>query len=213
MAEPAHPIDRTDVTLSGDGVELVATAYGDPADPPIVFLHGGGQTRHAWGTAGEVFARRGRYALCVDLRGHGDSDWSPDGSYAFEAFAADVHAVATSLSCPPVLVGASLGGLASLLAVGESEQPIASVLVLVDVTPTIDLQGAMRIRSFMMENVDGFERLEDAADVIAAFIPNRPRPKDLSGMRKKLRLRDGVALALGPGSSGAERHRRSAGGR
>lgn len=190
MADHAE-IDVADLRLPGDGLELAATAYGDPHDRPIVLLHGGGQTRHAWGTAGEVFARRGRYALCVDLRGHGDSDWAPDGNYGADTFAADVRALATSLPCPPALVGASLGGLSSLLAIGESDEPIASVLVLVDVTPTIDLAGAMRIRSFMLENTDGFERLEDAADAIAAFIPNRPRPRDLSGLKKNLRFRGG----------------------
>lgn len=191
MTDPTRPVETTEVRIPGHGVSLAATAYGDPTGPPVAFLHGGGQTRHAWGTAGEVFARRGRYALCVDLRGHGDSDWEPGGDYTADSFSADVRAVAASLASPPVLVGASLGGLASLLAVGESDPPVASVLVLVDVTPTIDVRGAMRIRSFMLENADGFDRLEDAADAIAAFIPNRPRPADLSGLRKNLRLRDG----------------------
>jgi non-heme chloroperoxidase len=88
-------------------------------------------------------------------------------------------------------VGASLGGLASLIVVGESEEAVATALVLVDVTPTVEMDGAMRIRNFMREGMGGFERLEDAADAIAAYIPNRPRPRDLSGLRKNLRQRDG----------------------
>ncbi len=191
MSHPAGPVDVTELRLHGDGVGLAATAYGDPRRPPVVFLHGGGQTRHAWGTAGEAFARRGRYALCVDLRGHGDSDWAPNGDYTAGAFAGDVRAIAAELIGSPVLVGASLGGIASLLAVGESDGPVGSVLVLVDVAPTIEREGVERIRSFMLANTDGFEKLEDAADAIAAFIPNRPRPKDLSGLHKNLRLRDG----------------------
>ncbi|MCZ7526614.1 MAG: alpha/beta hydrolase [Acidimicrobiia bacterium] len=177
--------------LRGDGIELTATEYGDPTDPPILLLHGGGQTRHAWGTAGEAFARRGRYALSVDLRGHGDSDWAPDGDYGIDAFARDVRAVAEALTQLPVVVGASLGGLASLIAIGESAEPVASALVLVDVTPTIEMDGALRIRRFMLGGMDGFASLDEAADAIAAFNPNRPRPSDLSGLRKNLRLRDG----------------------
>lgn len=203
MVEPAEPPDAADaadaadavavadVRIRGEGLELAATAYGPPEGSPVVFLHGGGQTRHAWGTAGEVFARRGYHTWCVDLRGHGDSDWAPTGDYTADAFAGDVRAVAGALARPPVLVGASLGGIASLIAVGETDRSIASALVLVDVAPTIEARGVERIRAFMTANPDGFERLDDAADAIAAFVPNRPRPQDLSGLRKNLRLRDG----------------------
>lgn len=180
-----------DTHLPGYGLTLGATLYGDPADPPIVLSHGGGQTRHAWGSAGDAFAARGRYAVSLDLRGHGDSDWAPDGDYGMSSFAADTTMVARSLDQQPVLVGASLGGLASLVAVGEGAEPVARALVLVDVTPTVEIEGALRIRDFMVGGVDGFETLEHAADAIAEYIPNRKRPQDLSGLRKNLRQRDG----------------------
>jgi non-heme chloroperoxidase len=182
----------TDIRVPGDGLTLAATAWGAPSDPAVVLLHGGGQTRHAWGTAGDVLAAGGRYAVSVDLRGHGDSDWAPDGDYGMTAFARDTAAVAASLSsvAPPVLVGASLGGLASLTAIGEGFA-VASALVLVDVTPRVEFDGALRIRDFMAGGMDGFASLEDAADAIASFIPNRPRPKDVTGLQKNLRRRDG----------------------
>jgi non-heme chloroperoxidase len=183
--------DAHDTRLQGHGLSLGATVYGDPADPPIVLLHGGGQTRHAWGSAGDAFAARGRYAISVDLRGHGDSDWAEEGGYGMTAFAGDVTAVAASLAEQPVLVGASLGGLASLVAVGEGETDVARALVLVDVTPTVEVDGALRIRDFMVGGMDGFASLEEAADAIASYIPNRKRPKDLSGLKKNLRERDG----------------------
>jgi pimeloyl-ACP methyl ester carboxylesterase len=180
-----------ELRVHGHGLILAATAYGDAADPSVVLLHGGGQTRHAWGTAGEALAGRGRYALAVDLRGHGDSEWAPEGHYGMTAYAHDVRAVVHSLPRLPVLVGASLGGLAALTVVGETHQPIATALVLVDVTPTINPTGAQHIRGFMLQGMDGFDSLEDAADAIAAYVPNRPRPTDLSGLKKNLRLRDG----------------------
>ncbi len=178
------------IRLRGDGVTLVADAIGRDTDPSVVLLHGGGQTRHAWGSAAWALAGTGRYALSVDLRGHGDSEWAPDGDYGIGAFGADVRAIVRSLAVRPVLVGASLGGLSSLVAVGESDAPVASALVLVDVTPRVERAGADRIRGFMLQGAAGFARLEDAADAIAAYLPNRPRPKDLSGLRKNLRQRD-----------------------
>ncbi len=179
---------RIDVT-GGDGVRLAADAYGAEADPPVVLLHGGGQTRHAWGSAAAAFAAAGRYAVSLDLRGHGDSDWSPDGLYGIGRFADDVRAVAAGLSSPPALVGASLGGLASIIAVGESDTQVASAVVLVDVAPRVEQEGRDKIAGFMRSGMAGFDSLEDAADTIAAFIPHRPRPKDLSGLRKNLRQR------------------------
>ncbi|MGI8754622.1 MAG: alpha/beta fold hydrolase [Acidimicrobiales bacterium] len=185
---PTEPM--TDVSVPGFGLTLAGSAYGDPTGPPILLSHGGGQTRHAWRQAGQRLADSGRYALSIDLRGHGDSDWAADAAYDLDDFAADVHTVAVALG-RPALVGASLGGLASLTAIGESEEPIASALVLVDVTPRLHWEGAMRIRDFMTSGLGGFERLEDAADAIAEFNPHRPRSTDLSGLSKNLRLRDG----------------------
>lgn len=172
-----------------DGIELVADAWGSPDHQPAVLLHGGGQTRHAWKRTAAVLASHGYYAIAADLRGHGDSGWSPDGKYAIDKFAADVRTLAASLPRKPILIGASLGGIASLIAAGEASSPIAIALVLVDITPRVDAVGVGRIRGFMAAHIDdGFATLEDAADAIAAYLPHRPRPKNLNGLRKNLRL-------------------------
>ena len=78
------------------------------------------------------------------------------------------------------------------MAIGDSDSPIASALVLVDVAPHIERTGADRIGSFMMEHMDsGFASLEEVADAIAAYNPHRPRPTNLDGLRKNLRERNG----------------------
>jgi non-heme chloroperoxidase len=182
-------IEPRTVKLPGAGLSLAADLYGDETDPPVVLLHGGGQTRHAWGGAAAAFAAAGRFAISIDLRGHGHSDWSPDGMYGMTQFAGDVHALASSLGRRPALVGASLGGLASLVAVGEAETPVATALVLVDVAPRIEVAGRVKIQSFMRAGMRGFDTLEEAADSVSEFIPHRPRPKDLSGLEKNLRRR------------------------
>jgi pimeloyl-ACP methyl ester carboxylesterase len=183
------------VELTGrDGIRLVADAAGDRDSPPVVLAHGGGQTRHSWGTTLRVLAERGWRAYAVDLRGHGDSGWDPDGDYSMDAFAADVRAVARSFSQPPVLVGASLGGLSCMVAVAEtdpSDRALARALVLVDVAPRIEPQGRDRIGAFMMQHLeDGFGSLEEVADAIQAYNPHRPRPRDLAGLKKNVRMRD-----------------------
>jgi pimeloyl-ACP methyl ester carboxylesterase len=174
-----------------DGVEIAAEAWGRPEDTPALLLHGGGQTRHAWKGTAAVLAGHGYYAVAADLRGHGESGWSPDGRYPIERFAEDVRTVAAGFGRKPVLIGASLGGIASLVAAGEAAQPITRALVLVDVTPRVDPAGVDRIRGFMAARIDdGFATLEEAADAIAQYLPHRPRPKRLDGLRKNLRLGD-----------------------
>ena len=129
-------------------------------------------------------------AYSVDLRGHGDSAWAPDGDYSLDAFARDVRAVARSVGQRPALVGASLGGIASLTAIAETEgEPLATALVLVDVAPRIEAAGVSRIGDFMKGNLDGFASLEEVADAIGLYNPHRPRPKNLDGLKKNLRRR------------------------
>jgi non-heme chloroperoxidase len=166
----------------------VADAWGDAASPPVVLLHGGGQTRHAWGGTAAALAGHGWYALALDLRGHGDSEWAADGDYRLEAFACDLRAVAAALSRPPAVVGASLGGMAALVAQGESAAPVVSAVVLVDIAPRVQAAGVERIIAFMTSHPDGFATLEEAADAVAGYLAHRPRPRDLAGLRKNLRL-------------------------
>src|SRR6516162_8216050 len=174
-----------------DGDRLEADVAGDRANPPSVLLHGGGQTRHSWGTTLEALAQRGWYTLAVDLRGHGDSEWAADGDYTLDAFAGDILAIRRTFEQAPALVGASLGGIASLAAIGEHpDENVARALVLVDVAPRIEEQGRERIGAFMAEHMDdGFASLEEVADAIAAYNPHRPRPTNLGGLSKNLRQR------------------------
>jgi len=175
-----------------DGLGLVADVDGPEDGPTVVLLHGGGQTRHSWTGTWRALADAGWRAWSVDLRGHGDSEWSPEGDYSLDGFAGDVLAVSKSVGRAPILVGASLGGLASLVAVAEApaQAEVASALVLVDVAHRVETAGRERIGAFMGGNLDGFASLEEAADAIAAYNPHRPRPSNLSGLAKNLRQRD-----------------------
>ncbi len=180
-------------TLQGSGgIQLAADVGGPTNGPTVVLLHGGGQTRHSWHGTWKVLADAGWHAVSLDLRGHGDSEWDPEGDYSLDAFAADARAVAESMPEPPVMVGASLGGLSALVAIAESEPQtdVARALVLVDVANRLEDGGRDRIGAFMTANLDGFASLEEAADAIAAYNPHRPRPRDLGGLSKNLRRRE-----------------------
>jgi pimeloyl-ACP methyl ester carboxylesterase len=177
------------VRYGGAGVSLAATVAGDPTGPPAVLLHGGGQTRRTWDATTARLVTTGWHTIALDMRGHGDSDWAADGDYGIEAFVGDLRAVVSTLTQPPVLIGASLGGLASLVLLGE-QADAARALVLVDVAAKLEATGVERIKDFMLSKIDGFASLDEVADTIAAYNPNRPRPTDLSGLRSVLRQRD-----------------------
>lgn len=173
-----------------DGTRIVADRLGDPDAPAVVFLHGGGQTRRSWSRAAAAVAERGRQAVTVDLRGHGESDWSQDGDYRVISFAGDIQEVLRQLPPQPVLVGASLGGFTTMLLAGEISPGIARAVVLVDIVPNMDPSGALRIHTFMADRVkSGFESLDEVADMIAEYNPHRRRPTDLDGLRTNLRRR------------------------
>ncbi|MFP5306037.1 MAG: alpha/beta fold hydrolase [Gammaproteobacteria bacterium] len=176
--------------VGGAGVDLAADAAGTADAPPILFLHGSGQTRQSWGTAVHEAAARGFRAIALDLRGHGDSGWSHDGQYSLDRFAADLREAIIDIGGEPVLVGASLGGMASLL-VAAAPPPAVRALVLVDVTPRLEMNGAKEVMAFMDSAPHGFGSLDEAADAVAAYLPHRQRPRSTAGLQRNLRLRDG----------------------
>ena len=190
---------RTAQTVEYDGVggvTLVADEWNRSAaeaaeHPTIVMLHGGGQNRHSWHKTGQILADRGYHVVALDTRGHGDSDRAPNADYAIETLTADAVAVIDAIGRPVALIGASMGGLTSILVADEAGPQRVTKLVLVDVVPRYEKDGSARIRDFMFSNINGFDSLEQAADTVAAYLPHRAKPRSPEGLKKNLRLRDG----------------------
>lgn len=169
---------------------LAGSSFGDLDRPAVLLLHGAGQTRHAWRRAGEAIAANSMQAISLDARGHGGSDWAPDGDYSIDTLIADLRHVVRELGQLPFIVGASLGGITALLAQGESDEMLFRALVLVDITPRIDRAGVERIIEFMRAHAGGFESIEAAALAVAQYQPHRRNDTGaLDGLRKNLRRR------------------------
>jgi non-heme chloroperoxidase len=172
---------------NGDGVRIAGDSWGSPSGPLVLLQHGGGQTRHAWKGAGETLGAAGYFAVAFDARGHGDSDWAPDGVYGQDSMVRDLLCVIAALGDRrPVLVGASMGGGTSLVAAGEKHVD-ATALVLVDIAPNIEREGVENIQAFMNQNLDGFDSLDDVARAIANYQPHRQRPRNFDGLAKNVR--------------------------
>src|SRR3546814_4255793 len=81
---PYTTLFRATLFILAQNLKIAADAFGPDQARPVMLAHGGGQTRHAWQACGRRLGENGYYALSVDLRGHGESDWSPDGDYRME---------------------------------------------------------------------------------------------------------------------------------
>lgn len=177
-------------TFTGaQGQTIAAEIAGD--GPPVLLAHGGGQTRAAWTKVSSALADAGYQAVAIDMRGHGESEWSPSGAYHFSDYAADLLAIADALQDKPAVVGASLGGLAGLLAEGELRPGVFASLTLVDVTPQLQPDGVAHILGFMEAHLDeGFASADEAAAAIAAYLPHRKQRGPSETLERYLRKCD-----------------------
>jgi pimeloyl-ACP methyl ester carboxylesterase len=169
--------------IEAGGVSLAVRTEGDPGGVPTVFLHGGGLTADTWR---HVVAGLGADHRCVvpELRGHGDSGWSPEGDYSLATMARDLAAVVAEmgLECPH-LVGMSLGGQVALRALSSGLE--ARSLTLVDVGPRLRDQGGSPIRAFLRTH--SYPDFDTALDAAARFRPDRTRESLAGSLRRSMR--------------------------
>ena len=171
--------------------EIIASEWGDRVNPLVIMLHGGGQTRHSWKGVAAKIANLGFHVIAHDLRGHGESFWDSDGDYTFDAHRDDLVRIIQQLGKKANLVGASLGGMISLSLAGHVEESKhCSGLIMVDIGMRPNDEGSDRIVEFMRSGAKGFASVEEAADAVSGYLPHRERPKDISGLKKNLRLKE-----------------------
>ena len=163
---------------------LAIDRVGDPNAPAVVFAHGFGQTRRAWTSTAKAIANAGWLSITADARGHGESGWLDDGHYDFAQFVDDLVLIARTPAHPPVLVGASMGGLLGLIA--QAEYRPFRALVLVDVTPRWENAGVERIMAFMRAHPDGFASIDAASEAVSKYLPHRTEKKSPERLRQLL---------------------------
>ena len=155
------------LSFDGAGVGLTASAWGNPSAPPILFLHAACQSRTAWEAAAQMVAQRNCLGIALDLRGHGDSGWAPDGDYTRKAFASDVVAVIDRLDRPVTIVGTSLGGWTALAAAAQRPARVGLALSF-DAAPTMVQLGREKFYDFVGLATEGFASVEQAAQALEA---------------------------------------------
>ena len=166
------------------------TAARPATGPTVLMLHGGGQNRFSWKNTGQILADEGLHVVALDSRGHGDSDRARTRTTRWTRLRRHAGGL-DQIGRPVALIGASMGGMTGMLVADVAGPQKVTKLVLVDVVPRYEKDGSARIRDFMVQRIDGFDSLDEAADAVAAYLPYRKKPRSPEGLKKNLRLRDG----------------------
>lgn len=104
--------------------------WGNPDAPLLVLVHGGRDHARNWDWVAQAL-RDDWHVICPDLRGHGDSAWSPDASYAMPFYVSDLAQLIHQSSDGPVsIVAHSLGGAIALRFAGLFPERVRRLAVI-----------------------------------------------------------------------------------
>jgi len=172
-----------------DGLELNVLEWSQEG-VPLILLHGGGNEAHLWDDFVPSIAPHYR-VLAVDQRGHGDSDWDPDGHYETSYLVRDLEDLTEALQIDRfVLIGFSMGGRAAMSFAGRHPERLAG-LVIIDIGPEIDPRGMIRIgQENQSQSAPVFSSIDEYASMLSLNYP-AGQPQAILRMAKYgLRERD-----------------------
>ncbi len=145
---------------SGD-VEIFYRKFGKPGRTPVLIVHGLSFFSYDWIDAGTQIAQD-REVAAIDMRGFGQSDWSPSRDYKLETLSDDVIKVLDMLGWrKAVLIGHSFGGRVCLATAGWKPERVAG-LVLVDFAPDLAPAGRRHVAERIGRQPDVFGSVDEA---------------------------------------------------
>ncbi len=178
--------EPTDHTVRVNGMNFHYLEWGAPENPAILMLHGGSQQAHSWDFVSLPLSEA-YHVIALDQRGHGDSDWAPDGDYSLEAHQRDIDGFVQTLSLTDFnLIGHSMGGRNSYVWAGRRPDRLRS-LVIVDTGPVAQPRGRDRIQNFR-ELPDELDSFEEFAARVQEYT-GRTREQTLGALKYSIRQR------------------------
>lgn len=146
MTTHEPPAGPTSGSFFSQRLRLHYVDWGNPTAPPLVMVHGGRDHCRNWDF---VAARlRDRYHIIApDLRGHGDSQWAPGGSYPMASFIYDLWQLIETLKLAPVtIIAHSLGGMISLRYAGAFPDKVKRIVAIegLGISPKLQAERAAK---------------------------------------------------------------------
>lgn len=118
-----------DKFITINSLNLHYVEWGTPGRPSIMLLHGFQSNAHTWDTFSQAMANT-YHVLALDQRGHGDTDWAPDGDYTPDAFIRDIVGFIDALNVvPTILVGHSMGGRHAAMVAADYPDKATKVVI------------------------------------------------------------------------------------
>ena len=151
---------QTGRARSGE-LQIFHRRTGRPGGTPLLIVHGLSYFSYDWMPVAEQLGRD-REVVAIDMRGFGDSDWSPTQDYSVPSMGGDVVAMLDHLRWPrAVLVGHSMGGR-SVTCVAAKHPDRVAALVLVDYSPENAPAGSQRVARVVANTPEHFANVDEA---------------------------------------------------
>jgi len=146
--------------MSVNGLDLHYLDWGNVGAPPVVCVHGYTSSAEAFNALARQFHDR-FHIVAPDVRGHGESAWSPDGAYQYRDQVADLAGLVDQLGLARfTLIGTSMGGIIAMAFAAAHAARLVG-LVINDIGPDVE-EGSQRITQMVGDRPDEFATLEDA---------------------------------------------------
>ncbi len=146
--------------MSVNGLDLHYLDWGNVGAPPVVCVHGYTSSAEAFNALARQFHDR-FHIVAPDVRGHGESAWSPDGAYQYRDQVADLAGLVDQLGLARfTLIGTSMGGIIAMAFAAAHAARLVG-LVINDIGPDVE-EGSQRITQMVGGRPDEFATLEDA---------------------------------------------------
>jgi pimeloyl-ACP methyl ester carboxylesterase len=143
-----------------NGLRVHYLDWGNPGAPPVVCVHGYTSSAQAFNALARRFHDR-YHVVAMDVRGHGESAWSPAGAYQYRDQVGDLAAVVDKLGLSRfTLIGTSMGGIIAMAYAGAHPDRLTH-LVINDIGPDVEV-GSQRITQMVGSRPDEFGTLDDA---------------------------------------------------
>jgi pimeloyl-ACP methyl ester carboxylesterase len=201
--EPAAPAARTHVS---QGLTLHYLDWGDAGAPLVILMHGSRDLARSWDWTAAALVDAGYRVVAPDLRGHGDSAWSPDRAYLSSYYLLDLANLADLLGAERFdLVGHSFGGNISARYAATFPERVKTLTLVDGIGPNPDYyrqwdaagsvvrtrEWVERWRAAAAKPAPRFATIEDATARMAKGNPHLTPDQALHLARHNLRPHEG----------------------
>ena len=146
--------------LSVNGLRVHYLDWGHPSAPPVVCVHGYTSSGQAFNALARHFQSRFRI-IASDVRGHGETAWSPTEAYQYNDQISDLAGFIDQLGLEQfILIGTSMGGIIAMAYAGAHPERLVR-LVINDIGPDAEV-GSQRITQTVGDRPEEFANLDDA---------------------------------------------------